>query len=125
MLTDFQLQVEHVLDLEGRQRIVFVDAAQSGPEPFLFDVVSAAADPSPSTHALSPGALLAVFRRHFGVDAPPCRLLAIRGYSFELGDDLSEGARQNLDAALTRLLSWLAGPSVSAGVAPVAHGAEG
>ena len=27
LLTDFQLQIEHALDLEGRRRVVFVDAS--------------------------------------------------------------------------------------------------
>jgi hydrogenase maturation protease len=108
LLTDFQLQVEHVLDLEGRRRVVFVDAAQRGPEPFAFDAIAASADPAPSSHALSPAALLSVYGRHFGVAAPPCLMLAIRGYSFKLGDDLSAGARRNLDAALAALGAWLA-----------------
>jgi len=107
LLTDFQLQVEHVLDLEGRQRVVFVDAALRGPEPFAFDEITAGADPAPSSHALSPAALLSVYRRHFGADAPPCLLLAIRGYAFELGDGLSSTARRNLDAALAALEAWL------------------
>ncbi len=107
LLTDFQLQIEHVLDLEGRQRIVFVDAALRGAEPFCFTQITAEPDATLSTHALSPGALLAVFRTHFGFTAPPCHLLAIRGYAFELGDGLSAGAQRNLDAARTALLHWL------------------
>ena len=34
VLTDFQLQVEHALDLVGRERILFVDAALDLAEPF-------------------------------------------------------------------------------------------
>ena len=77
LLTDFQLQVEHVLYLEGRRRVVFVDAAARGPEPFSFDLIAAAADPAPMTHAMSPATLLAVYRSHFGSAAPESRLLAI------------------------------------------------
>jgi hypothetical protein len=33
LLTDFQLQVEHALDLRGRERVIFAEAAASGPEP--------------------------------------------------------------------------------------------
>ena len=43
-----------------------------------------------------------------GIGAAICTELAIRGYSFELGEGLSAGARRNLDAALAALLSWLA-----------------
>ena len=27
LLTDFQLQIEHAIDLEGRERVLFVDAS--------------------------------------------------------------------------------------------------
>ena len=107
MLTDFQLQIEHVLDIAGRARVVFVDATQAGEAPFHLSPVTAQAVPVLSTHALSPGALLAVYRNHFGADPPPCMLLAIRGYSFALGDALTAGARHNLHAALATLQDWL------------------
>jgi hypothetical protein len=32
-LTDFQLQVEHALDLQGRRRVLFVDASLDAPAP--------------------------------------------------------------------------------------------
>lgn len=117
LITDFQLQIEHVLDIEGRERVVFVDATQAGEEAFRFSPVGAQADPTPYTHALSPGGLLAVYRRHFGTDAPPCMLLAIRGYAFALGDPPTEQARRNLEAALRVLQDWLdqsAAPAESA-----------
>jgi hydrogenase maturation protease len=106
-LTDFQLQIEHVLDLQGRERVIFVDAAVSGPEPFAFLPLHPSPDASFSTHALAPGALLALFRQVNGQAPPPARLLAIRGYGFALGEPLSERASSNLDRALrflTRLL---------------------
>ena len=106
-LTDFQLQIEHVLDLQGRERVIFVDAAVSGPEPFAFLPLHPSPDASFSTHALAPGALLALFRQVNGQAPPPARLLAIRGYGFALGEPLSERASANLDRAvrfLPRLL---------------------
>jgi Ni,Fe-hydrogenase maturation factor len=50
LLTDFQLQIEFVLDLAGRQRIIFADATVSCTEPFAFAPLTAssgntAADP--------------------------------------------------------------------------------
>nr|WP_093192263.1 hydrogenase maturation protease [Thiocapsa sp. KS1] len=106
-LTDFQLQIEHVLDLQGRERVIFVDAAVSGPEPFTFLPLRQSPDASFSTHALAPSALLALFRQVTAQAPPPARLLAIRGYGFELGAPLSERASANLDRAqhlLTRIL---------------------
>lgn len=107
VVTDFQLQIEFVTDLAGRERIVFIDAAASGAAPFSFAPLVAQADASISTHALSPASLLTVFRRFHGADAPPCYLLGIVGYDFDLGVPLSAGARGNLDAALAMLQQWL------------------
>jgi predicted GNAT family N-acyltransferase len=42
VLTDFQLQVEHALDLVGRERILFVDAALDLAEPFTVRPLQAA-----------------------------------------------------------------------------------
>ncbi|MFN3593308.1 MAG: hydrogenase maturation protease [Thiobacillaceae bacterium] len=107
LLTDFQLQVEHSLDLIGRQAVVFVDAAASGPAPFVFLPIGPRQDASHTSHALSPQALLHTYGRLYG--APPAaHVLAIRGYDFSLGAGLSERARDNLAAAEARLLEWLA-----------------
>mgnify|MGYP002737369406 CR=1 FL=1 len=108
-LTDFQLQVEHVLDLHGRAAIVFVDAAASGPSPFAFTHIAAMADASVSSHALSPPALLAAYRQHYAAPAPVSHVLAIRGHAFELGAGLSPAAAANLDAGFRFLLAWLDG----------------
>ncbi|MDP2433027.1 MAG: hydrogenase maturation protease [Pseudomonadota bacterium] len=99
LLTDFQLQVEYALDLQGRREVVFVDASLEAPAPFTFNPVVAAADASYSSHELSPGAVLHAYEKLFG-EPPPAFVLAIRGEAFELGDDLSAAARANLEAAL-------------------------
>lgn len=113
MLVDYQLQPEHALDLVGRDEILFVDASTSGQEPFEVFELTPGPDVSVSTHHLSPGGLLAVYQRVMGKPPPRARLLAIRGWQFGLGEQLSEKARQNLDAAL----AWWRG-EVSATLAP-------
>jgi hydrogenase maturation protease len=113
LLTDFQLQIEHALDLKGRERVIFVDAALSGPEPFAWNWVVPDVASSFTTHAMSPGALLRVYGQVVGGPLPECRLLAIRGYSFELGAGLSPQAAANLDAAVAFLLSALLPAAVS------------
>jgi hydrogenase maturation protease len=99
LLTDFQLQPEHALDLLGRERVLFVDASASGPA-IRFTRLKAASDASYTTHAMSPAAILAVFEAVQKVPAPPCYLLALRGESFELGEGLSAAARSNLQQGL-------------------------
>ncbi|WP_420476326.1 hydrogenase maturation protease [Noviherbaspirillum sp. ST9] len=106
-VTDFQLQIEFVTDLAGRERIVFIDAAANGTEPFFFGPLVAKEDASISSHALSPAALLAVYRNFHGEDAPPAFLLGIRGYDFDLGVPLSPQAEKNLAAALSTVEKWL------------------
>ncbi len=107
--SDFQLQVEYVLDLAGRQQVILVDAAASGPAPFRFEPVTAANEAGYTTHRLSPAALLAAYRRHYSADPPPCHVLAIRGYDFELGQPLSGPAEANLAAAVRYVDTLLAG----------------
>lgn len=104
---DYQLQVEYALDLSGRPWVVFVDAAVSGPEPFYFRPVAAEPTFGFTTHAMSPGALLAVHARTVRGPLPECRLLAIRGYAFELGSGITPRAEANLEAALEHLGQWL------------------
>ncbi|MBL8920173.1 MAG: hydrogenase maturation protease [Myxococcaceae bacterium] len=100
MLVDYQLQPEHALDLVGRDEVLFVDASTSGKEPFEVFELTPGPHVTVSTHHLSPGGLLAVYQRVTGKPPPRARLLAIRGWQFGLGEQLSERARQNLDAAL-------------------------
>ena len=106
-LTDFQLQVEHALDLQGRRRVLFVDASLDAPAPCTLTRITAARDASFTTHAMSPQAVLRVFADIEDGEAPPCWLLAIRGEGFELGDGLSEAARQSLQAALQLAADWV------------------
>jgi hydrogenase maturation protease len=107
LLTDYQLQIEQVLDLEGRDVVVFVDAALRGPEPFDFSPVTPEPVATITTHAMSPGALLRVYRQVVGGQPPDCRLLAIRGYTFDLGAGLTSSAEANLEDALEHLVRWL------------------
>jgi hydrogenase maturation protease len=108
-LTDFQLQVEHALDIHGRQRILFVDASVEAAAPFTAKRIAPAKDASFTTHAMSPQAVLQVYRDLEDDDPPPCWLLAIRGERFELGEPPTAVAQRNLDAALEWARQWLAG----------------
>ncbi len=96
---DMQLQVEHVTDVAGRDRVLFIDADISCDEPFELSEISALRDDSYTSHAMSPTALLQAYRQVYGKDAPPAFLLRIRGHDFELGDQLTAKASANLEAA--------------------------
>ncbi len=107
VVVDRQFQIEHALDILGRERVLFVDATAAGAEPYACAPVTPARDRSFSTHALSPGALLAACATAYGDAAlPPAEVLAIRGYSFGLGEPISAGAQRNLQSALGFLREW-------------------
>ena len=112
-LTDFQLQVEHALDLKGRARVLFVDASLAATAPFEFGEIKAGRDASFSSHALSPQAVLQAYRDVEGTEPPRAWLLGIRGERFELGEPLSAVARANLDAAEIWAKEWLSYPAAA------------
>lgn len=99
ILTDFQLQVEHVLDLRQREWILFVDASVDATPPYAFYRLQPARDVACTTHAMSPASVLAVYRQLYEQPAPPAFMLSVRGYEFDLGQPLSARARQHLDKA--------------------------
>jgi hydrogenase maturation protease len=109
-LDDYQLQIEHALDLVGRQRVLFIDASLSCRAPFEVTQLRAVPDASFTTHALSPQALMQVFCDLRGEQPPPCTLLAIRGERFDLGEPPGASALDHLAAALQWAEVWLAAP---------------
>ncbi len=112
-LTDFQLQVEHALDLDGRQLVLFVDADLEAPPPWRLIPLTAADGVSFSTHAIRPEAVLRVFEEIHRRTPPPCFLLGIRGEAFELGAPLSRRAADHLQQALTLVLGLCHQPSAA------------
>ena len=105
--TDYQLQVEHALDLHGHGRVLFVDASSSGPAPFSLRALSPTRDASFTTHAMTPQAVMYAYCGLEEQAPPPGWLLAIRGERFELGEELSTAGDQNLRAALRWVENWL------------------
>lgn len=101
ILNDFQLQVEHALDLHNRKLVLFVDAAVNQSRAFAFSRLQAQRDNSYTTHAMSPAAVLQVYQSITGQQAPPAFLLSIKGESFELGEGLTVNAKAHLSEACT------------------------
>lgn len=110
-LTDFQLQVEHALDLVDRRLVLFADADVACPPPYRLSYLEAASEPSYSTHAISPAAVLHWYREIQGGPPPPTFLLGIRGDAFELGAELSREARGHLAAAVELVLELCENPT--------------
>ena len=103
LIEDFQLQIEHALDLQGRQLALFIDAGHHTPAPYVFRRVHPSTAIAHTTHALPPEAVLQVYRQTEGRDPPPAFVLCVRGESFELGEGLSPAAAQHCAAAMELL----------------------
>jgi len=101
ILCDFQLQIEHALDLENRQLVLFIDASVACKQAFDLSELQPMKDKSYTTHAMSPASVLQVYQSIKKQAPPPCFLLSIQGLSFELGEGLSTQAQANLQQAQT------------------------
>ncbi|MCP3671073.1 MAG: hydrogenase maturation protease [Gammaproteobacteria bacterium] len=99
MVTDFQLQIEHAMDLEGRELVLFVDASVAALPPYEFSRLQPVRDDSFTTHALSPAAVLSVLGQISKAAPPAVYLLTIPGYDFGLGRPITEPAAAHLEQA--------------------------
>ena len=96
LLTDYQLQIEHSVDLEHRDCVLFIDASVSAVAPYEFHQLQPERDNSYTTHAMSPVSVLDVYQQINQRVPPPSYMLTIRGYEFGLGQALTEQAELNL-----------------------------
>jgi hydrogenase maturation protease len=108
-LDDYQLQIEHALDLVARERVLFVDASTTCAAPFEVTTLVPTRGATYTTHALSPGSVMQVYREIYSIDPPPCTLLAIRGTCFDLGALPGSLALARLARAVVWGQRWLAG----------------
>ena len=114
LLTDFQLQVEHILDMEPRELILFVDADMKCLVPFRFSEILPRRDRSYTSHAMTPEALLYTYREVLQHPPPPSFMLSIAGNSFGLGECLTPEAAENFDRAMAFIERLCSGVNVAA-----------
>jgi hydrogenase maturation protease len=96
---DYQLSIEHAADLGQADKVIFVDAAVNGPEPFQLKRLEASRSIEFTSHALGPESVLAICEDTYQY-RPEALLVGVRGYSFEFAEGLTERARQNRAVAL-------------------------
>jgi hydrogenase maturation protease len=110
-VSDFQLQVEHALDLKDADLALFIDAAVNLDGPYRLFELEARGTVPVFSHALSPQAVLAVHRSVEGSVPPPSFMLAVRGQDFELGSPLSAVASDALESAWILIRELLSAPA--------------
>lgn len=104
---DFQLSVEHAVDVSRNDIVVFADASLEGDGPFSLDPVALDDALDIGSHCVSPAAVVRLSRDLFGKQ-PSAFVLAIVGYEFgEIREGLSPQASENLSAARNFLVNWL------------------
>jgi hydrogenase maturation protease len=111
-LTDFQLQIEHALDLQNRDLVLFADASVANQQPVEFKQLLPEKDNSYTTHAMNPASVMQVYQDTLKASPPPCFLLTLQGVEFELGAGLSPIAEQSLKQATDFVTRLLENPSL-------------
>lgn len=105
LIEDYQLQIEHALDLQGKRLALFIDAGCGTPAPLAFYAIEPARSPvARSTHELPPQGVLDVYRQFELAEPPPSFVLCVRGERFELGEGLSGAAEAHVEAAWRQLM---------------------
>ena len=113
LIEDFQLNVEHALDLQGRELALFIDAGENTPAPLIFEQIFPSTATSHSTHALPPQAVLQVYRQMEGTEAPPSFVLCVRGEKFELGEPLTAATEDHATLAFELLMGLCRQPTLA------------
>jgi hydrogenase maturation protease len=96
---DYQLSIEHAADLGQSEQVIFVDAAVRGTGPYQVRRLKPSRNIEFTSHALGPEAVLAICRDTYQ-RTPEALLVAVRGYSFEFAEGLTDKARENTGKAL-------------------------
>jgi len=113
LIEDFQLNIEHALDLRNRELALFIDAGQNTPAPFIFARIYPSTATAHTTHALPPEAVLQVYRQMEDREPPPAFVLCVRGEGFELGAELTQAAQAGIAAAMLVLERLILRPSLA------------
>jgi hydrogenase maturation protease len=104
LIDDYQLQIEHALDLQGKRLALFIDAGCNTSAPFQFYPIAASPAGNSSTHDLPPQGVLDVYRQFAGAAPPPAFVLCVCGERFDLGAGLSGTAAAHVELAWRHLM---------------------
>ena len=101
-----QLLPEMAEEISRVERVVFVDAAESGESGTIAEKFIEPASATLDTHELSPAAVLRLAKELYG-KVPQAHLLTIAGESFETGDQISASVRSAITEVSERVKALL------------------
>jgi len=104
--SDYQLNIEYALDIAAYDLVIFADASIDADEPFDFARLEASREITFTTHSVSAESVLGLCEE-IGVEMPEAWQIAIRGYSFDFGDGLTEKASGNLAKAVEFIAGFI------------------
>ncbi len=111
--SNYQLNAEDALEISDKDIVIFADASQNDVEPFRLTTLQPAADIAFTTHAMSPGSVLALCHELYK-KKPRTYLLEIKGYEWELREEMTDKAKDNLEKAFDFIQKLLENPSEEA-----------
>jgi len=109
--TDYQLNAEAALEASLSDIVIFADASKTTKGPFSFSLLAPSSQITFTTHAMSPGSVLALCKELYCRE-PVAFLMAIRGVEWDLGAPMSAEAAGNLDNAIVHLRGLLRNPAL-------------
>ena len=104
---DFQLEPEHIFDLDGCDMAIFVDCVLNQESPTSWSRLQTGSQLMFTSHSVTPESLLFLFETTLKKNAPPCYLLGITCNQFQLGAALSDQTRNAIEEAKNLLHSKL------------------
>lgn len=97
--TNYQLNAEDALEAAQHDVVIFADASYNEGDSFRFSRLLPAHEVAFTTHAMSPGSVLALCQELYD-KRPDAYLLELRGYEWEMGEGLSEEGTRVLSTAV-------------------------
>lgn len=96
---NFQLNIEDATEMEGNDIVIFVDASlEELDNGFTCSRVEPSSKAEFSMHSVSPGYILGLCQNLYNYQ-PETYLIHIKGYEWNLEEDLTAGAQENLEKA--------------------------
>lgn len=94
---NFQLNIEDAANIQGYQKVFFLDAAIDLTVPYEVIPIKAKSGYAFSSHSQDVPSVLAIAEELYGVQECEYYLVKVLGHQFELGMEISEQSQRNLD----------------------------